>query len=496
MSAEQPPHQEGPLARPSQESSTAEPSAKPSGWFDQFGVKWLEKHNIVLPFRKSPWVRRIATIFIVLLLPLLGGSYLFGVTVAQLAGKILPGGPTPPVRMREYLSPLPSRVLPEPSPSDRLPRIALVGPLTGINGSEDWIPAYNAALQLTEGKDGHTIANRRLRLVTYDDRGELGKVRSQARDICRDPLIVGVIGYVWSGQASAALQVYANCPYPVPTVLIGATADSLTLISDSVSQRPGPFLQMPPANVYQARQVVSALGDTYSASDTVVGVIVVRPEANDAYARGLVESIRDLSRSHRKGFVDWRERSYTETTTWDTVTRGLRARDVVVYVGNAVHAPNLTKGRKPKRGPILIVTDGSVNQALLARGPEVECIWGTFPVGGSPNHESSPAPTFAAFAIEAIAIVEHWAEAQREKGRPLSRREFSAYVQSLKGRGATALAANDTPIGFGRTGRRVIVFDDTKTDWPNYYHTLQVRSDTAYPRRWVHREYRSTLFDC
>lgn len=396
---------------------------------------------------------------------------------------------------------LPSKPAAENSGSDTLPRIALVGPSGDppyAIGGGDWAPVLKAMLARVDGID-HTmqLGHFKIRFDSVNDLGQPREAAGVAQRICDDQHVIAAIGYVWSTAADSALRRYKQCKEPIPVILIATTADSLPqFVSDATGKR-APILQMPLVNAYQAREIVLGLGDTYSSRDTVRGLLL-RSTDNPKYSVPLASKIQRLSKAFLKATINWRIADYEDGTTWEDIKRRfeLGPRDVIVYVGNSSLARLLTRGRTRRIGePLLIVTDGSVNDDFLDHGSEAECVWGTFPVAPSERQTTLRSPSFADFGLAALALVSDWAMSAKPTDQP-SRRSFAAYVDSLTQTGRSVPLYGNSSIAFDHHGHSIAVNDDEGDDWARYYHFEQVRRDARGEYRWTHRANRSSLRLC
>jgi hypothetical protein len=365
------------------------------------------------------------------------------------------------------------------------PAFAVVGPgAESDQGYVDWAPALGAIRKYLNSNPRPKILDR-LKDDEKSDNGDSKLAEQVAEELCTNPKIVAVIGYVWSSVAKPALEVYGGPKCiggPLPVILVGATADGLTQANEEKWTLP--VLQMAPSNALQARAIAEALGDTYSSRESP-RVLQFLDKDNLTYARPLAEQIRNAVREYKKAPPRWKSVDYDDET-W----RGLRSRsedfDVVIFVGNSRSAARFLR-ELPTKGtrPVVIVTDGSVNDSLLSV-PQAECIWGTFPATAGDGARS---PDFSDFGLNAIRLLQSMALRVES---PVTRGALSGEFERLVRSNRPELVDGRRFL-FDYRGRIADYSPDKSEFFSTLYHFHRVQRDEKGALRWAHRERRDSL---
>lgn len=364
------------------------------------------------------------------------------------------------------------------------PRFAIVGPGETDQGYVDWKPALQAIRNYLDSDSNPAILEL-LEKIEMSDNGDEKRVRQIAKELCADSSVVAVIGYVWSTVAKPALEVYGGQECAggrLPVILVGATADDLTEANET--EWTLPVLQVAPSNALQARAIAEALGDTYSAQQSP-RALVFRDKNNPKYATPLAGQINKAVGEYKKAQPSWQSSDYGDET-WESLGRPSEDFDVVIFVGNNDSAATFLRELPTKRThPIVIVTDGSVNDALL-NVPQAECVWGTFP---ATNGKGARSPDFSDFGLNAVRLLETMAlNVKNHVTRGAISQEFKRLVSSNR---------PETVAGqrflFDYRGRIADYAPKQAQFFSTLYHFHRVQRSEDGALRWVHREQRSSL---
>jgi ABC-type branched-subunit amino acid transport system substrate-binding protein len=162
-----------------------------------------------------------------------------------------------------------------------------------------------------------------------------------------------------------------------------------------------------------------------------------------------------------------------------------------------------TRSRAPGR-PLVIVSDGSTTGELIdVSGASSECIWGSFPFGAPRaflqrlDQTKYSAPSYYAYGFDAIVLAKsilastgnNWSRA--EIGREF--RTLATTKQSIQGMAGRYEFDADGGLRFFLIDPISGRADLPAADAAEQYHLWRVQRD-AGKLRWVHREYRTTLF--
>lgn len=362
--------------------------------------------------------------------------------------------------------------------------VALVGPPPSGDNEEgylDWEPALRAIESRREQLSTGVLADVEFKRV--DDPGS-GAASGQILDrLCHDPAAIAIIGYVWSTPAKRALSTLAQCPKPLPVMLVAATEDALT--DANANQWSQPILQLAPSNLYQAKLIAEGIGETYPAS-AAPNILQVLDLSNPAYAEALSRQVKTLVETYKKATPTWVTMEYGNQTWTQLLEWNGGPFDAIIFVGNLERVKKALAQRDPsKAGPLAIVTDGAVSKELLAES--TKCVWGSFPTAASAH--SDDGPSYADIGRDSVDLLQYMLEQAKRPTRAALTKEF----RRLSERNSRTDIGTNRSVQFDYRGRRRGPDGDV---WAHLYHFLQIRRGADGKLVWSHRERRRSLAGC
>jgi len=399
-------------------------------------------------------------------------------------------------------------------------------------GYYDWEPALNEIIEFGRKNNiplekelvDHT-GNRPKLVFRKSEVADNNTSRELATKLCSDEDIVAVIGYVWSTRTGKAIEEFTGKKLsnslensqpseicagydPLPLLIVGATSDYLTEINSNKDLGyKYPILQVAPSNAHQARQIASSLGDTFSSKKKIKILFVLDNdnEVNKLYSIDLKAQIEKAISEYQK-FQFTKEELYSDKLyDWPELTKTFKSVDVVIIVGNTAMALRTIKGRDPTAidGPIVIVTDGIVNNATLNQGTnkepiwttEAEHIWGSFPtVNHNLSHHSSP--NFAVIAFDAVNILN--SISLKGSGRPSRESIYKKFKNIVESN--VSFRVDENHYRFDLQGKRAENLDPERKFFnrPLYHFSEVVAARSSEGKvkslKWDHRVCRRSLF--
>lgn len=425
--------------------------------------EWVREQAKLLQFNPPPgrWGLAVATLYIV---------FIYGVALSGAAYGI-------------------TRLVQKGSAEDLKPTIVIIGPssLTD-NGYTDWAPAL-LAIQNFVASNKTSVLNKSLSVRFENDHNDTILAKQKAKDFCSDKSVIGVVGYVWSSVAQQAIDALRTCSKPLPLILVGATQDRLTDANGTSWNQP--ILLMSASNFFQAKQIAQGLGDTFSAKEKPRALLVQDPD-NPGYAQSLSAQIMQAANQFKKADILWKEKTYANENWLELMESNSEGLDIVIFVGNTANAARLVESRPNSvTKPLLIVTDGAVNAEYLKRaGLGARCVWGTFPAS---RRLGEKVPSFASAGLDAIALVDNWAERTQSSNR--TRAGLAEHLRQIAV-GRTSVYINGTKVEFDSRGRISLLTQADSVFWGDLYHFWQANNVSGSTLEWKHRERRTSLFEC
>ncbi|MEM9539007.1 MAG: ABC transporter substrate-binding protein, partial [Cyanobacteria bacterium P01_E01_bin.42] len=105
--------------------------------------------------------------------------------------------------------------------------IAFAGPLSGANEFDGDSVVKGAQLAIDRINESGGVNNKKLKLLSFDDRGEAKIAVSKAKEIANETAAVAVLGHIFSTSSIAAGRIYRK--EGIPAIASTASADAVTI---------------------------------------------------------------------------------------------------------------------------------------------------------------------------------------------------------------------------------------------------------------------------